>query len=249
MANTSATTCGKCSAPLAPNALFCSQCGQPIPKTEPAPVAKTPDEPAASDGEIVWSKDVRTNRFIVYDLFKGFGIAFLIFGLILLGIMVFTDNLDSLLQMLQVMGWIAVGFTVLIAFVVLVFFGNHFPMRFTVTKKGVMMESLSRRAHVTNRIAIIVGLLARKPGVAGAGLIAASQEAMGYDWDEIWRATYYPSEHSITLLNTWRVVLRLFCTKENYEEVAAAVRAGLESGERKRGRRRKGSASSPKSRR
>ena len=73
----------------------------------------------------------------------------------------------------------------------------------------------------------MAGALARKPGVAGAGLIAASSEAMATRWAGIRRAVYDPRRRNITLRNRWRTIIVLYCTPENYEAVAAAVRLHL----------------------
>ena len=107
--------------------------------------------------------------------------------------------------------------------------GNHITMSFGVRPGGVDYASGSA-ASKWNRAAVIVGVLAGSPTAVGAGLIASSQEQGGWAWEELHAARYFPAQRVISLRNTWRTVLRLHCTPENYESVRVMVAEGLARG-------------------
>ena len=89
--------------------------------------------------------------------------------------------------MAPVVGAVSAGFLVLLILVMLGFFGNRFPMGFRLGPQGAMVVSLSRRGRWGNRLAVILGALAGKPGVAGAGLLGMAQETAGVAWDDVRR--------------------------------------------------------------
>ena len=67
----------------------------------------------------------------------------------------------------------------------------------------------------------------------GVGVISESTTETSAGWPSVVRVVEHPRAHAIALRNTWRTTLILFCTPENYEQVAAAVRDRLEIAERK----------------
>jgi hypothetical protein len=100
------------------------------------------------------------------------------------------------------------GLLVLIL-VMLVFFGNRFPMGFSLGPQGAMVVSLSRRGRWGNRLAVILGALAGKPGVAGAGLLGMAQETVGVAWDDVRRVNIHAPARVISLMDSWHVVMDL----------------------------------------
>ena len=99
----------------------------------------------------------------------GFSTLFLL--VLMVVIFTFEGNCQGLINMLLPVGLTALGVLVLFILVMLVFFGNRFPMGFVLSPQGAMMVSLSQRGHWGNRLAVIMGALVGKPGVAGAGLL------------------------------------------------------------------------------
>jgi hypothetical protein len=77
---------------------------------------------------------------------------------------------------------------------------------------------------------VALGALAGKPGVAGAGLLGMSQETVSITWPEVCRLKVHLEARVISLMNSWRVVFRLYCTPENFSEVLAAVQGWVEQG-------------------
>ncbi len=180
-----------------------------------------------------------TNRFMIYDLGKLVGLTMGLFFIILMVVGIAADgkiDLPALAVLAQVSSWGGLGLLVLMILVMLLFFFNHFPMKFQVSSQGVRVESLSRRGRWGNRLAVVLGALSGRPGVAGAGLLGMAQEIVSLKWTEVHRVKVYPGLRVISLMNSWRVVFRLYCTPDNFAPVMAAVREGLEKGSQTRAR-------------
>ena len=128
------------------------------------------------------------------------------------------------------------GLFVLSIVIMLVVFGNRMSMAFVIDDRGVNARIVDRRARIANRLAAVVGGLAGRPGAAGAGLIAMSNEETGTVWSGVASASYDSRRRTITLRNDWRPVIHVFCTPETYEEAAGRIADGL-AGVRRRGRR------------
>jgi hypothetical protein len=183
----------------------------------------------AAHPAIEWEMRVplATNRRILGDMALVFGLGAVIAFLFIAVVMGAQGEWRSLKPLAIAFGAGGAGFFVLGLLIMLVVFGNRMAMRFRVDAKGVVASTVDRRARIANRLAIVAGALARKPSVAGAGLIAAGTETMATRWAGVRRAVYEPSARRIGLRNRWRTVIVLYCTLENYEAVAAAVRAHL----------------------
>lgn len=189
----------------------------------------------AATGEISWEYNtpLLTNQFIMYDLLKVWGFSTLSLGLLMAGIAVYDGNWRTLAGMAPVVGAISAGLLVLLILVMLGFFGNRFPMGFRLGPQGAMVVSLSRRGRWGNRLAVILGALAGKPGVAGAGLLGMAQETVGVVWDDVWRVNIHAPARVISLMDSWHVVFRLYCTPQNYAVVLDAVQKWAAAGLKK----------------
>ncbi|MCU0276633.1 MAG: hypothetical protein MUF02_07255 [Acidobacteria bacterium] len=165
-----------------------------------------------------------TNRFFVYDCVKALLWTGAIMILILAVTFALAGSLDGFSGLFPVLGLVLAGFFVMFMLISLVFFGNRFPTRFTLTDRAVYWEGRSRAAKKANVLAIVLGVLARRPAVAGAGLLAASSNAGSLPWKSVRRVKEYPTACVITIMNSWRVVIRLYCSAENYAPVVENVR-------------------------
>ena len=134
-----------------------------------------------------------------------------------------TGEFDALLPMLTIMTMISVGLWVSMLLVMIIFFGNRMPMHFTINKGGVTCEMTSKRSKVANRVLIILGILARKPGAVGTGVIARSQESQTFEWARVYAVKYNEKRNVITLRNRWRALLMIFCLPENYRDVVETI--------------------------
>ncbi|MBU0655197.1 MAG: hypothetical protein KJ914_08685 [Gammaproteobacteria bacterium] len=182
--------------------------------------------------ELRWEHNVAllTNRFILFDLFKIMGITYVLIVVLfsLLGLL--SGEMELGWQMAQVFAVVVPAVTLGLMFIMLVFYVNRMPIRYTLNSKGVTSEILGKRSRWANRTGIVLGLLSGNPTVAGASLLAKSRETTFYRWRDLHKAAYYPAAHTITLFNGWRSVARLHCTPEHYPEVASTVRECLLTG-------------------
>ena len=195
---------------------------------------------AGAQEQITWEYDIPliTNRFILYDLIKALGISGFILVLLLAGITVFSGDLRDLPSMFALAAICLGIFCFSMLFAMLVFFGNRIPTRFELNKRGARVLNVSRRSRVGNRLAMVLGLLRGSQGLstAGAGMLAVSQERTEIKWRDVRKIHLHPAQRVISLMNSWRVVVRLYCTPENYERVADAVTASAGCGRDKRGK-------------
>ncbi len=191
--------------------------------------------------EFEWQIDMPllNNRFLLYDLCKVVVITGVVFFLLLTGISLATPGrfkLETLADLAKITGLGMLGLLILLVLVCLLFFFNYFPMRFQLSPKGALVESMSTRGKWGNRLAVVLGALSGKPGVAGAGLLGMSQETVSLEWPEVYRLKVHPEVRVISLLNSWRVVFRLYCTPDNFGEVLASVQEWVEQGQKVRER-------------
>ena len=210
--------CPQCGSAPPPDALHCPECGRRL---------------AAADPQVVWTASVPllTNRFILYDLAKLLVLTMGIVSLLMLVILAVSGSGRTFWadywSFLRVFALVVAGLAVMFLAVMLVFFGNRFVMRFRVAADGIGWETRMRRARWSSRAAVVAGVLAGRPGTAGAGLIAASQESGSISWGEVRRVRLHPELCTVSVMNRWRVVIRLFCTPENYRSVVEALKRRL----------------------
>ena len=175
-----------------------------------------------------------TDRFVMYDGFKvvawTYGLMALLFTVIFLA----QGEPEDILPLLGMLGLTMLFLTALGGAIMLAVFRNRFQVRNTISDDGVLVESISRPGRFFNRLAVVAGGLARSPGTAGAGLVAMSGEQVGLEWIDLHRINAHDEQRVLSLMNSWRVVLRLYCTPENYGSVRARVEEGMARGARLR---------------
>lgn len=106
-------------------------------------------------------------------------------------------------------------------------FGNRMHVRYTLTPQHLRCESLDRVARATHRAALVVGLLAGRPGAAGSALLAMTQEDQRLRWDGAFVAVPDPRRHTIVLRNRWRTLMAVRCSPDNYGAVEAAIHRAM----------------------
>lgn len=178
--------------------------------------------------EWISSFPLATSRFILYDLAKVlFWAAVLILSigsLIALAQGAADSSLEEWLTPIGVFLLCLAGIALLLLLVMVAVFGNRFRASFSIGPQGIGYEMRSSAAHWSSRAAVVAGVLAASPSAVGAGLIAASQESVSYTWPEVRRLKFHPRHLVITVMNGWRVVLRLYCTPDNYAEACRLMR-------------------------
>jgi hypothetical protein len=166
-----------------------------------------------------------TCRFILYDTMKVLGISavlLMVFGAI---VALFAGGYDAPLATwlmgLRIILLVFGGMGAALLLIMLTFFGNRFPVRYTLSSFGLRWEALSRRGHWANRVAFVAGLMTGRLAVAGAGALAASRGVEEFRWSDIRRVRFHPREGVISLMNGWRVVMRLHCPPRCTSTLAA----------------------------
>lgn len=171
-----------------------------------------------------YSFSLLSNRFFLWDMTKVFVISGLIIAVLLTILLLVVENTRAILPLLVLIGGLLIFFMIITVLVCLIWFGNRFHALFAVNAEGAMVEVARTRDKVMNRLAVVLGVLRGNMAATGAGLLAVSEEAKSIAWSEVRSVRYYPDERVISIKNSWRVVVRLYCTPENYTQVAAAVR-------------------------
>ncbi len=188
------------------------------------------DQPQQKSDGLVWETSfaLLTNPFVLLDMVKLLGITFLI----VCGIFMFIGAINGgpdftdMVRMIPMMAIIIGVLAVIFVFVMLVVYRNRFPAKFTVNSEGAMIEVTPSQRKMNSAV-VMIGFLAGKPGVAGSGMLARSQELQMFPWAEVYRVDLYPSRNVVVLRNSWRTTARLYCTPENYEQVASMAVDGV----------------------
>lgn len=219
--------CSECGEIDAGDSLYCGSCGAIL----DAPVAVNGGDSSTARRELRWETDVplATDRFLLYDTAKVLvfsALAIIGVGSLVALLLSGADApLHEWLMALKIVLLVFLGIGAGLLLVMLTFFGNRFPVRITVEPRGVRWEALSRRGKWANRTAMVAGLLAGKPGLMGAGILAETRRTEGMRWSDIQRVRCHPDLCVISLMNGWRVVLRLHCPPTLYREVCRTIRS------------------------
>lgn len=181
--------------------------------------------PSVSAEAIVWERKMPllTNRFFLRDSMLAMAVASIAMQVLFLVISIIVGEGLFFLPL----GFILVPIgilSLLYVISILVVLQNNFGLRYTVDANGVSYESGSREKKI-NRVVFWLSLLSGKSGAIGSSLLARSQESGSFSWRDIYCVTLHPRARVITLNNSWRTVLRLYCTPENFEKVAERVQA------------------------
>ena len=241
--------CESCGTPLKTGTRFCGACGEAVAPpsaslqknaVESSERMSPANSVAAKEGdsalELTWDFKIPllTNRFVLYDMAKLLGWSYVIVTAILSVVFLIEGETDALLPFLKMFGYAILVIALLILFVLGVVFGNRFPYRFVITRERFLQESLSRRSRIFNRAAVVAGLFTGRLQAAGAGSLAISQETTSAAWEDIYKIKEYPNLCVISLMNSWRVVSRIYCTRENFGRIAQTVRVRVSEGEKAR---------------
>jgi hypothetical protein len=180
--------------------------------------------------ETVWEIDVPllSNRIMVGGVARAFGIAALIMGSLLTLLFAVQGEFDAVGPLWLLTAAVCGGMLIVAVLVMLFVFRNRIRFRFTVTDQAVLAETIDTRARGVNRLTTIAGILGGSPGATGAGLIGASQESQSVDFSGAFGVQYLPRSRVIAFRNSWRRVLYVYCTAENYAEVAERIASAME---------------------
>jgi hypothetical protein len=183
-----------------------------------------------TDRDVSWEIDVSllNNRAMVGGVVRVFGIAALLVGGLMAVILGSQGDWEALVPLLLGFFAIFLGLLVISLLVMAIVFRNRMRFRFTVSDEGILFETIDKTARAVNRIAIVGGILGGSAQTTGTGLIAQSQETQQVLWEGAFRAEYRPRARLVILRNAWRQLMLVYCTPENYDEVAERIRLAIE---------------------
>lgn len=230
--------CSQCGTALAADAKFCEQCGTAVPQSAttaapsqiseavaPPPLAEV--SPPAADG-LEWESEMKliNNRFFLGDLVKWTLVTMLVCAAIFIPLFGSSGGKDGLFAALLFLSLPAI-LIFLGTFIFVIIMGNRVPMVFRIDAHGVNMRSVSKRVKNINRTAMILGVLAGKPGMVGAGVAGASQENTTIAWQDLRKVRFHPVQQVIFLKGGILSRIRVYCTPQNYPSVEHLIRSHM----------------------
>ena len=168
--------------------------------------------------KITWAirVPILRNRVILKQLGIAIGIPFGLLIIFLLFIKAFYG-----------VGLIAILFLLTFLFITIVW-GGKYDVGFEIDNSGIRsftLENQAKRNKILNALTVVAGLISGKPVVAGAGMLAQSQQDVQIKWKRFKKVKYIPLRHVIMIKAGFAENLALFCNKDNYEEVEMFVRS------------------------
>lgn len=217
MTREQASCCDQCNTPVPDGSRFCRNCGRPF--LPPA------SNGAGQETGFTWETNISllTNPLILKQMVFVVVGAGLIMALLLSFILALTGEYGDIPMIWLISLFTTLGLGLLLCLVTLIFFGNRMRVRFTVDGKGILWETIDKRAKVASRLAILAGILGRSPQAAGAGTLAVAREKEFVRWQDLSAVTYNNGRRMMTLRNSWRPLMLVVCLPQNYGQVAAFV--------------------------
>jgi hypothetical protein len=183
---------------------------------------------SAKSANLIWETDLPLFSRAMFRQWTGAMLAtLLVMALILTPMFAAQGEWDVLPPLIGVIAACIAGLWILGFVIMALVFRGKMRVRYTLSKRGVLYETVDKTAKGANRVAIVVGALARNPQALGSGLIARSRESEQVDWTQVARADYDPARSFITLRNSWRGIMWMQCTPENFAKVSAQVKQAL----------------------
>jgi len=195
-----------------------------------APLVWTAAVTAAASAPLVWTADI---KLFSAAMLRQWTVAILATGLImalLLGTIAASDgDWEAVPSFLLIAAGAAAGLWLLGLVIMAVLFRGRMRVRYTLSDEGLLQETVDSVAKGANRAALVAGVLTGKPGLAGSGLIGRSRESESVSWSGAFKAVPQPARRMIALRNSWRTLMFVQCTPENYDAVLARVNAAIAS--------------------
>ena len=174
--------------------------------------------------DLVWETDLPLfSRLMLMQWTLGMLATALVMALILGTVFVAQQEWDALLPMATMIGAVTAGLWLLGIVIMAVLFRGRYRVRYTLSKQGLRCDTLDQVAKKANRLAIGLGVVLGKGQLLGAGLIGVSRESEAVNWSGAFQARFDAARHTILLRNSWRTLLWVQCTPENFAAVAEQV--------------------------
>jgi hypothetical protein len=100
---------------------------------------------------------------------------------------------------------------------------NRFRATFSVGPHGISYVSGPRERRI-NRVVFALSMFVGRPG---ASLLALSEESGRFSWVDVHKVTVHRRQRVITLSNSWRPLVRLYCPPETFGEILSLVQAHI----------------------
>ncbi|MDH7490349.1 MAG: hypothetical protein QHH80_12700 [Anaerolineae bacterium] len=171
-----------------------------------------------------------TNPFMWWDFLRVVAASLLIMELL-----VFLMSLaagDPILLPPALLALVAGILAALFAVATTLVYGNRYHARFTLDARGAQMEDAGQGRRF-RWLMVVLGLMARRPGVAMSATAGPSGYGERVDWRDVRRVTVHRRLHVVTLSNSWRALLRLYCPPERFEQAAAYAQSRVAIAERR----------------
>lgn len=188
---------------------------------------------------MTWDFDIPMfqNRFFWQDILKMFGIPVAVVAAFGISLKTWEDikyhrNPFDFGFLRDEYTWFAFGFfavviiaTLLAAFAI---YRNRMSVRFHIDDRGIRAEltgGTQKKSGIVNKLLIILAVMLRKPRAAGPAL--ASPQSFESEWEGVERLREYPNLHAVALYNSWRRVLVVYCTPDNYAPALEIIKNGI----------------------
>ena len=137
------------------------------------------------------------------------------FGLVALIIAISSKGSRDTLYALGLIG----ALLILTWLLIMVVYRGKYEVEFVLDNNGALCqtkEKQAKRNRVINALTVMLGLLAGRPSVAGAGLLAQSRQEVFIRWSHVTKVKFKPQSHTVLLRSGWTEQIALFCTQDNY---------------------------------
>ena len=176
-----------------------------------------------------WETDIPIATHPV--MLTNFGLLFAVTGALIGALLAFvfamTGQGNAIPPMIEWTASLTAGAFLLALLVTIIVYGNSLNICFSLDGACVQAEVTDKRPRIAARAVAVFSWVADRFGLAGSGLIAETSAPQTIAWDDVAGAHFHPLWRTISLSNGWHIALILFCTRENYATVAAAVHTGL----------------------
>lgn len=159
------------------------------------------------------------NPLILKQLGLAFGIPF---GILIIILILITNEIRYLMYSLAL-----IGFLFLFAYIIImIIYQGNYEVGFVISNKGIRcytQEKQAKKNKIINSSAFLLGIFLRKPGVAGAGMLAQTRQDTHINWKHIRKVTYRPKQQLILIKGHFAEQMAIFCTPDNYDQVKSII--------------------------
>ncbi len=177
--------------------------------------------------KIEWSIDVPIfkNSLILKQLGLAIGVPF---GLLLVFFFIISKPEDRIYTF-YAFGLILLLFFLTYLFIMFLYKGKY-SVSFCLDGEGIQsftQTAMAKKNKIVNGLTLGLGLLAGKPSVAGAGMLANSKQSLGLKWINVQKVQYIPRQNTILVRGSLMENIGIFCTPDNYPMVQEFIKDKL----------------------